>query len=290
MKYMIEEAFQLDSFVEEELNESTGKTEKNYYISGIFSTPEVKNRNGRIYPMQLWEREVENFQKEIKTKSISTLGEFEHPSRVSVDPMLAVMRITEVKIKDRMVVGKAKILNNNSERTNQLKALIDEGIKIGVSSRGVGKVGRNNIVEEFKLTTWDVVTEPSDYNANLSGLVESLNESIGKKEFIITESGSIDEVKVCTSDACHLFEKKDIQSALKDKFSEFLSEMMGNNPLPKSSGMERPDKKFRATFSFKDPMTRQRRTTTLYFKDKMDALKYGDLKHYEMEAFKDLSK
>lgn len=176
-KYLIDEALIVESVIEEEINEATGKKEKNYYIEGIFSTPGQKNRNGRIYPLSLWEKEVAKYQEEIKNNSINTLGEWEHPSRTSVDPIHAVIKIVELKIDNGLVKGKAKILNDNSEKTNKLKALIDEGMKIGVSSRGTGTV-KGDIVENFSLTTYDAVSSPSDYNANLQGLCESLESSV----------------------------------------------------------------------------------------------------------------
>lgn len=191
MKYLIDEALLVESAIEEEVNESSGKKEKNYYIQGVFSTPGQKNRNGRIYPMNIWEREVAKYQQCIANNAVETLGEWEHPSRSSVDPLQAVMKMVEVKMDNGLVIGKAKILNNNSEKTNQLKALIDEGMKIGVSSRGVGSV-RGDIVENFNLITWDAVASPSDYNSNLSGICESMQD----KNFLITESGEIKEVLV----------------------------------------------------------------------------------------------
>ena len=190
MKYLIDEALIVESAIEEELNEASGKKEKNYYIQGIFSTPGQKNRNGRIYPMNIWEREVQKYQQVIAENSVNCLGEWEHPSRSSVDPLEAVMRMVEVKMDNGLVIGKAKILNNNSPKTNQLKALIDEGFKIGVSSRGVGSV-KGDIVENFNLICWDCVASPSDYNCNLSGLTESMQD----KNFLITESGEIKEVQ-----------------------------------------------------------------------------------------------
>jgi hypothetical protein len=173
MKLLVEEALTLDSKIEEELNESTGKTEKNYYIEGTFSTPDVKNRNGRIYPKTLWESNVNSYQKEIQNNTYNRLGELEHPPRSTVDPMKAVMKIEKLYMENGLVKGKAKILNNNSQETNHLKALIDEGFKIGVSSRGVGRLGMNSIVEDFKLICYDIVATPSDYNANLNGMLES---------------------------------------------------------------------------------------------------------------------
>lgn len=206
MKYIIDEALIVESAIEEEVNESSGKKEKNYYIQGIFSTPGQQNRNGRIYPMQIWEREVAKYQEHIKNNTMNTLGEWEHPSRVSVDPLEAVMKIVELKMDNGVVVGKAKILNNGSHKTNQLKALIDEGYKIGVSSRGTGSI-KGNVVENFSLTTYDAVSSPSDYNANLTGLCESLENSVK------VESGDIKEIEI----------KAEIQEIQEDNLDEAIN-------------------------------------------------------------------
>jgi len=278
MKYIIEEALELQSEILTEYDESKASNQKNYYISGIFSTPNTKNRNGRIYPLNLWEREVKAYQKHIQEKSINSLGEFEHPARVDVDPMQAVMRITEVYIKNGIVYGKAKILNNGSDKTNQLKALIDEGIKIGVSSRGVGNV-KNSIVEEFKLTTWDVVSSPSDYNANLSGITESLTESIGNKEFEVKDD-QIVEMVVCNKEGCHLFEADDICDAAIQKFNSLLEEIC-NVKIPSASLNSRRNK-VQAKFNYRDPKTGLPRNKTMYFKSTEDANKYADLSHHEL--------
>jgi hypothetical protein len=187
---LIEEAFVPEIIVESK------DGQKNYYIEGIFSTIEERNRNGRIYPKQIWETNVQKYQEEIKKNSVNTLGEFEHPSRVHVDPMKAVMKIVELKIDEtgKYVKGKAKILNDNSEITNKIKALIDEGITIGVSSRGTGRLGKGNIVEDFNLTTYDIVTQPSDYNANLKGIRESVEKPV------VEENGKL----VCKDGKCNL--------------------------------------------------------------------------------------
>lgn len=222
MKFITEEAYQLNSEVVEEINESTGNKQKNYYISGIFSTPGQKNKNGRIYPMSIWENEVLRYQNEIQNNTVNCLGEWEHPPRTNVEPMEAVIKMVEVELKDGLVYGKAKILNNNSEKTNQLKTLIDEGMKIGVSSRGVGSV-KNGIVEQFRLTTWDCVSSPSDYNSNLSGITESLNESLEDKEFTIDSNGNIvpmNETQETT------YKKEDIDNAIKDRFNNILNEFL----------------------------------------------------------------
>jgi len=215
MKLIIEDAVALDGSVEEELNESSGITERNYYLSGIFSTPEKKNRNGRVYPRHIWEREVSNYQKEIKNKTVNTLGEWQHPPRSTVDPMKAVMRITELKIKsDGNVWGKCKILNNNSPETNAIKGLIKEGIKIGISTRGVGKVSSTGVVETYKMITADLVDMPSDYNASLDGIVEGvefINGVAQDKEY------TIDEATGCVGEACNILNINESENEGEDK-------------------------------------------------------------------------
>ena len=208
--------------VTEQVNEATGNTEKKYKIKGIFSTIGEKNRNGRIYPKQLWESEISSYQDNFTNGSINTLMEWEHPSRTNVDPMQAVAKIESLKIEGNYVIGEAVLLNN--EKAQQLKSLIDNGIKISVSSRGVGNV-RNGIVENFKLITYDLVSDPSDYNATMNGVCESyqLNEGVVQgKNFKYDTDGNI--VEVSDKDLC-LFETIDIQSALKDKFADFLKNL-----------------------------------------------------------------
>ena len=214
MKLIMEGASLLTGHYEDEMNESTGNTERNYYISGIFSTPEQKNRNGRVYSRSIWEREVQKYQKEINEKTVNTLGEWQHPPRSTVDPLKAVLRIVELKLDaEGNVVGRAKILNNNTEATNSIKGLIKEGIKIGVSSRGVGKVSATGVVEDFKLITYDAVDMPSDYNAMLNGVVEGYTFENGvmiDKEFQVDENG-------CVGEVCNMAAKQIAEAEAKDE-------------------------------------------------------------------------
>lgn len=218
--------YEIDSnpsfIVEEELNESTGVSSKTYKIKGVFSTIGEKNRNGRTYPSHLWEREVSKYQENFSSGSLNTLMEWQHPARTNVDPMEAVAKITDLKISGNKVLGEAVLLNN--PKANQLKSLIDNGIKISVSSRGVGSV-KNGIVEDFKLVTYDLVDQPSDFNATMNGMVESysLNEGVLEDlNFKLDENGNIH--KVCKDDVCHLFETSEIQKAILEKFSSILNE------------------------------------------------------------------
>jgi glutamate mutase epsilon subunit len=215
---------QPEFIIEEVVNEATGATSKKYKIAGVFSTIGEKNRNGRIYGRDLWEGEVTKYQENFQTGSINTLMEWEHPARTNVDPMEAVAKITSLKIKDKFVMGEAVLLDN--PKANQLKSLIDNGVKISVSSRGVGSV-KNGIVENFKLVTYDVVASPSDYNATMNGLVEShrLNEGIIEGlSFSIDSFGNIVPMNECAG-SCELFEKEDIKKAFQTKFAQVLDEL-----------------------------------------------------------------
>jgi len=218
MKIIFDAESDVDFVVDSDINESTGVTSKKYKIKGVFSTMGEKNRNGRIYPRELWETQISEYQDNFTTGSINTLMEYEHPARTAVDPMEAVAKITKLEIKDRFVMGEAVLLDN--AKANQLKTLIDNGVKMSVSSRGVGSV-KNGIVENFKLVTYDLVAAPSDYNATMNGLVENhqLNEGIIED----LEFGVDDLNNIIPSEKS--FTKEEITEAIKEKFTSFISKL-----------------------------------------------------------------
>lgn len=184
MKLIYDIDSQADVFVTEELNENTGQKQKTYKIKGIFSTIGTKNQNGRIYPKKLWETEVIKYQDILKSGHRNALMEWEHPPRTQVDMMEAVQRITSLEIKGDHVIGEAVLLDN--VKANQIKTLIENDIKISVSSRGVGSV-KNGIVENFKLVTYDIVSDPSDFNQTMNGIVESKGEQFMLSEGILQD-------------------------------------------------------------------------------------------------------
>ena len=212
--------FDIDSNISfekvDELNESTGKTEKKYKIKGIFSTIGEKNRNGRIYPPEIWKSQVEEYQKEIEKGTNNCLMEFEHPARSKVD------------IDKNHVIGEAVLLDN--PKANQLKSLIDNGVKLSVSSRGAGSVV-DSIVRNFHLITYDIVSEPSDYNATMNGVCESyqLNEGvITGVNYELDKHGNLIEANLNESD---MYTKNvqdnlvDVQNHIEKKFTEFFSKL-----------------------------------------------------------------
>lgn len=156
-----------------ELNEETGK--KSFFIEGVFMQGNIKNRNGRIYPSDVLEKEMNRYQKEfIDTKR--ALGELGHPEGPQINGERVSHLITEMKREGNDFYGKAKILGTPYGEI--VKTLLDEGVKIGVSTRGLGSVkAKNGVMEvqgDFHLSTVDIVTDPSAPNAFVNGIMENV--------------------------------------------------------------------------------------------------------------------
>lgn len=212
--------------VEEQVNEATGAKQKKYRIKGIFSTIGERNRNGRIYPQNIWESQIHEYQENFNNGSVNTLMEWEHPARSEVDPMLAIAKIEKLEIKGKYIIGEAVLLDN--DKANQIKTLIDNGIKICVSSRGVGSV-KNGIVENFKLITYDIVSSPSDFNASMNGLVENYKVEDGvlsDKSFTLDNKGEI--IPVNESNVDLLFSPEEVKNTIVERFKSILSESFKN--------------------------------------------------------------
>jgi hypothetical protein len=157
-----------------EANEETGK--KNYFIEGIFMQGNIKNRNGRIYATEILEKEMGRYNKEfIEPKR--ALGELGHPAGPTVNADRVSHLIVEMKRDKNDFIGKAKVLSTPMGEI--VKNFIDEGVKIGVSTRGLGsvKAGKDGIMEvqnDFHLSTVDIVTDPSAPNAFVNGIMENV--------------------------------------------------------------------------------------------------------------------
>lgn len=157
------------------LTESSEDGKKSYFIEGIFMQGDIKNRNGRIYPSDILEKEMNRYQKDfIATKR--ALGELGHPDGPQINGDRVSHLITEMKRDDSNFVGKAKILG--TPMGNIVKTFIDEGVKVGVSTRGLGSVkpskeGIMEVQNDFHLATVDVVTDPSGPNCFVNGIMEN---------------------------------------------------------------------------------------------------------------------
>lgn len=153
------------------LVESDGQ-KKSHFISGVFMQADTPNRNGRTYPKSIMEAELKKYQSCINEKR--ALGELGHPETPALNLDKVSHLITELKFDGNDIVGKAKILN--TPMGNIARNFLEEGVKLGVSSRGVGSVVRrgniNEVQNDFKLATVDIVHEPSGIDCWVNGIME----------------------------------------------------------------------------------------------------------------------
>ena len=147
---------------------------KNYKIRGIFMQADIKNRNGRIYPMEVLDEEVKNYNKKFIEQN-RAFGELGHPEGPTVNLERVSHMITSLKPDGKNFIGEAKIMDTPMGKI--VKNLMDEGAKLGVSSRGMGslkqKGGANVVSDDFYLATAaDIVADPSAPNAFVEGIME----------------------------------------------------------------------------------------------------------------------
>jgi len=167
---LIREEIESVEFIVEERN---GK--KSLYIEGVFLQGDIKNRNGRLYPMDTLRREVARYN-ENHIMQGRALGELGHPDGPTVNLDRVSHKITSLRESGSNFIGKAKILNTPMGKIAE--SLIGEGVKLGVSSRGVGSLkltreGINMVGEDFMLATAaDIVADPSAPDAFVSGIME----------------------------------------------------------------------------------------------------------------------
>ena len=169
MKLIREEIETVDFIVEER----NGK--KNMFIEGIFLQGDLKNRNGRMYPMETLRREVQRYS-ENHIQSGRALGELGHPDGPTVNLDRVSHKIVSLKENGSNFIGKAKILSTPMGKIAE--SLINEGVKLGVSSRGIGSLkqtreGVNIVGDDFMLSTAaDIVSDPSAPDAFVEGIME----------------------------------------------------------------------------------------------------------------------
>jgi len=153
------------------------------FLAGVMQRADAQNRNGRVYPRRILEREMSNYQKLIKERR--ALGELDHPDQAVINLANASHLVTESWWDGNDVMGKIQILNTPSGKI--LRSLVESGVTLGISSRGMGSVTENaqgTIVEDdFNLVCYDMVSEPSTTGAFM------MKE--GKEPNIITKADRI---------------------------------------------------------------------------------------------------
>lgn len=172
------------------LVEKNDKGEKSHYIKGIFMQAEQKNRNGRLYPINVLESEVNRYNENYVQKK-RAFGELGHPEGPNINLDRVSHMITDLYKEGTNFIGKAKIMDTPFGKI--VKSLIDEGANLGVSSRGMGSLKPNRdtqiVQDDFHLATAaDIVADPSAPNAFVEGIMEG-------KEWV-WDNGLLHEVHV----------------------------------------------------------------------------------------------
>ena len=185
MKLISENVEEVEYLFEEEDGGS-----KNYKIRGPFLQAEIKNRNGRIYPMHILEKEVGRYNKEYIQKN-RAFGELGHPDGPTVNLERVSHMITRLYPDGTNFIGEAKVMDTPYGKI--VKNLIDEGAKLGVSSRGMGSLvpmrGAQVVKDDFYLATAaDIVADPSAPNAFVEGIMED-------KEWV-WDNGAVKEMDI----------------------------------------------------------------------------------------------
>jgi|TARA_B100000424_G_scaffold246304_1_gene217883 hypothetical protein len=215
MKLISEEATNVEF-----LTEAT-KSGKNYFIEGVFMQAETKNRNGRIYPKEVLVKESKRYTKEFIEKK-RAFGELGHPDGPTVNLERVSHMITELVEVDQNFMGRAKIMDTPYGKI--VKNLIDEGARLGVSSRGMGslKPGKDGIQEvqgDFYLATAaDIVADPSAPDAFVAGIMEG-------KEWV-WDNGLLKEKQIQEyKDQIEKSSRKDREQTLVSTFEDFISKL-----------------------------------------------------------------
>ena len=184
---------------------------KNYKIKGIFLQADIKNRNGRVYPMEVLEKEVSRYNKKFINEK-RAYGELGHPDGPTVNLERVSHMVTELYPDGKNFIGEAKIMETPMGKI--VKSLMNEGGKLGVSSRGMGsldqKNGANYVRDDFYLATAaDIVADPSAPNAFVEGIMEG-------KEWVWTNGALIE------SELVELRRKFDVKKRNRDANVEAL--------------------------------------------------------------------
>jgi len=189
----------------------SANTNGNVFVEGILATVEVKNGNGRYYPRDLWEREIDNFKSKIASKSTETCGELDHPDSQVINLKNASHAIREIWWDGDKILGKIEIFEDAGDLGTTsgriAGSLVRNGLIIGISSRGMGslkQVGEvMEVQDDFELLTFDLVSNPSNpeswmRNGQLNESRSTYLDSYARTNSIITEI-------LCAKGTCPIF-------------------------------------------------------------------------------------
>jgi hypothetical protein len=218
LKLLIEQPALEEEF-EYVLEEQNNNKPANLFISGPYMQCEMVNKNKRIYSEGEMDREVNRYINEmVKTKR--AMGELNHPTKAEVDLERACHIVTELRKEGNTYFGKSKVL---STPTGQIvRSLINDGVKVGMSSRALGKLNEQsngvNRVSEFRLVAVDCVADPSCPAAFVNGILES-------KQWVLKDDGRFEEFYESFSNSVSKLPKKDVEQYLKEQILVFFNKI-----------------------------------------------------------------
>ncbi len=212
-QYANEDQFE---YIKEETN---NKSRPSYYVMGPYMMCEEVNKNKRIYDREEMHREVKRYQNEmIITKR--AMGELNHPSTPDVSLERACHLVTELRNEGNVYIGKSKLLSTPCGLIVQ--ALIDDGVKIGMSTRALGKLNEQyngtSRVSDFRLVAVDCVADPSCPKAFVNGILES-------KEYVLAEDGSFEESYDKFKERISQLPRKNVEDYLKEQIIDFFGKI-----------------------------------------------------------------
>ena len=204
----------------EYITEAKENGQKDYKIKGVFMQGEIKNRNGRVYPMQVLDEQVKKYTDNYVNQN-RAYGELGHPSGPTINLERVSHMITDLTKDGTNYIGEAKIMDTPYGKI--VKNLMDEGAKLGVSSRGMGSLKQNGnsqvVQKDYHLATAaDIVADPSAPDAFVEGIMEG-------KEWV-WDNGVLREAQVNEyKKEIHKASKTDLEGAKLKIFADFLSKL-----------------------------------------------------------------
>jgi len=202
------------------LIEKKDNGDKNFVIEGVFAQADKKNRNGRVYPKPIMERAVGKYVQEQVSKK-RAVGELNHPEGPTVNLDKVSHLITDLKLEGNDVIGKAQILDTPMGKI--VKGLLEGGVQLGVSTRGMGSLENRNgvayVKDDFILSTVDIVQDPSAPDAFVNGIMEGVdwvwNNGILEPQVIEDMETEIKKAPKAYSSAVQIREFKNFLSLIK---------------------------------------------------------------------------
>lgn len=201
--------------IEEETNKDSPS---NLFIKGPYMMAEGVNKNKRLYPLHELEREVARYNEEM-VKPGRAMGELNHPSTADVDLERACHMVTEMTQDGNVFYGKSKVLSTPCGKI--VRALVNDGVKVGMSSRALGTLeeGReHNTVKNMNLVAIDCVADPSYPKAFVNGILES-------KQWVLAEDGKYEEIYDNFEKAVGKLPKKEVEKYLLERIMSFINKI-----------------------------------------------------------------